>query len=172
LDESLSEGHGLLGEIYLWKKQHERAIGELEKAISLDPNNAELLSALGGILAWAGRPDEAVELIRKAMRLNPVYPAPYLWNLGHVYFLMEQYEQAVDVFIRALNLNPNFYPSNFYLAATYTELGWMDEARAQIEELMNKWPEGSLEEAKQRLPYRDQALMERLLDLQRKAGLK
>ena len=48
----------------------------------------------------------------------------------------------------------------------------MDEARAQIEELLSKWPEGSLEEAKQRLPYRDPALLERLLDLQRKAGLK
>ena len=40
LDDSLAEAHTLLGWTLLWKKQHDLAIAELERAVSLDPNSA------------------------------------------------------------------------------------------------------------------------------------
>ncbi len=40
---------------------------------------------LGNILVFAGRPEEAIELIEKAMRLNPRYPPSYLRRLGFAY---------------------------------------------------------------------------------------
>jgi adenylate cyclase len=172
LDESLSEPHGLLGNVYLWKRQHEEAIAELEKAISMNPNDADALSELGGILAWSGKPEESVGIIKQAMRLNPRYPADYLWSLGHAYFLMKQYEEAIGTFNRALNLNPNFYPSHFYLTASFSEQDREDEARFHLAQLLSKWPEGSLEAARQRLPYKDEAVLQRLIDALEKAGFK
>ena len=172
LDASLSEAHGLLGEVYLWKNQHEQAIAELGEAISLDPNNADGLARLANILTWAGRPEEALGLIKKAMRFNPVYPVYYLWDLGHAYFMMERYEEAIAAFKRALSLNPNFHPAHFYLAASYSELGRLEEARADVAALLRKWPGGSLELARERLPYKDEAVLDRLFDALRKAGLK
>ncbi|MDD1766797.1 MAG: hypothetical protein LUQ00_02645, partial [Candidatus Methanomethyliaceae archaeon] len=60
LDDSLSDGHALLAETYLWKKRHDDAIAEAEKAVILDPNNAERMLDLGNILAYAGRPEEGI----------------------------------------------------------------------------------------------------------------
>jgi adenylate cyclase len=172
LNDSLPEAHCILGDVYVWKRQHEQAIAEVEKAIALDPNHADGFVQLGGALSWAGRPEEAIDLVKKGMRLNPVYPVFYLWNLGHAYFLTGQYEEAIAALNRVLNRNPNFYPAHFYLAASYSELGREDEARAEVAELQRKWPECSLENARQRLPYKDQAVLERLFDAQRKASLK
>ena len=172
LDDSLPEAHCLLGEAYLWKKEHGQAVAELEKSIALDPNRADGLAVLGGVLSWAGRPEEAIGLVKKAMRLNPEYPVFYLWNLGHAYFLAGQYEEAIVAFKRTLNRNPNWYPAHFYLTAIYTELGRDEEARDEWTELLRKWPHGSLEAVRQRLPYKDQAVLERIVDSLRKAGLK
>ena len=156
----------------MWKRQHEQAIAEVEKAIALVPNHADGFEKLGDALSWAGRPKEAIGLVKKAMRLNPMYPVWHLWNMGHAYFLTEQYEEAIAALKRVLNRNANFYRAHFYLAASYSELGRKDEARAEVAELQRKWPECSLENARQRLPYKDQAVLERLFDAQRKASLK
>jgi tetratricopeptide (TPR) repeat protein len=173
LDDSLPGGHQVLGEVYLWKKQHEQAIAELEEAIALSPNSADGLAGLGEILNWAGRPEETIGLVQKAMRLNPKYPSWYLWSLGHAYFLTGRYEEAIETLKRVLDRNPYFLPAHFYLAASYSEIGREEEARAEVVEIERlKSPQDSLEARRQRFPYKDQAVLERLFDSLRKAGLK
>jgi adenylate cyclase len=172
LDDSQPLGHSLLGDLYLWKKQHEQAIAELEKAITLNPNDADGFSTLGGILSWAGRPEETIGLVKKAMRLNPVYPVWYLWNLGHAHFLTGQHEKAIEKFKKILNSNPDYLPAHAYLAVVYGELGRQEEARVEAAEFVRLSPETSLEGWKERLPYKDQVILERILEDLRKAGLK
>jgi adenylate cyclase len=62
LDDSLPPAHVVVGRVYQFKKQHERAIAELERAITLDPNFAFGYSDLGITLNFAGRPEEAIGL--------------------------------------------------------------------------------------------------------------
>jgi tetratricopeptide (TPR) repeat protein len=161
-----------LGEVYLWKKQHEQAIAELEKAIALNPNDADGLAMLGSTLNWAGRPEEAIGLVKKAMRLNPTYPDWYLWNSGHAYFLTGRYEEAIETLNRVLDRNPGFLPAHVYLTASYIGLGRHEEARAEAAEVMKLSPQTSTGAWKQRLPYKDQAVLERLFEGLRKAGVK
>ena len=172
LDESLPLGHALLAEVYLWKKQHEKAIAAQNKSIALSPNDADGIAGLGGILTWAGRPKETIVLVKKAMRLNPMYPTVYLLHLGHAYHLMGRYEEAVEVLKRARDRNPDFLPVHAYLAASYCELGQEEEARAQAAEVVRLSPQTSIKAWRHRLPYRDQAVLERLYSSWRKAGLK
>jgi tetratricopeptide (TPR) repeat protein len=172
LDGSLPLGHAMLGEAYLWKKQHEKAIAEQEKTIALSPNDADMIAGLGGILTWAGRPEETIGLVKKAMRLNPIYPTEYLWNLGHAYFLMDRYEEAIETLKRARDRNPDYMPAHAYLTASYIELGREEEARAAAAEFARLSPQISVEAWRHRAPYKDQAVLERVYSSWRKAGLK
>jgi adenylate cyclase len=172
LDDSQPSGHSLLGDVLLWKKQHGKAIAELEKTIALNPNDADAIAGLGDILSWAGRPAEAIGLVKKAMRLNPLCPVFYLWNLGHALFLTGQYVEAIEKFKKALNRNPDYIPAHAYLAVCYGELGRQEEARIEAAEVARLTPQFSSERWKEKLPYKDQAVLERMVEGLCKAGLK
>jgi tetratricopeptide (TPR) repeat protein len=148
------------------------SIAAQKKAIALSPNDADGIAGLGGILTWAGRPEEAIGLVKKAMRLNPMYPLEYLWNLGHAYYLTRRYEEAIETFKRAIDRSPDWMPVHAYLAATYSELERMEEAHAEAAESNRLSPRTCIEEFKHRVPYKDQAVTERLYNSCRKAGMK
>jgi adenylate cyclase len=172
LDDSLPQSHSILGMVCLWKKEHEQAIGHLQRAIALNPNDADALDQLAHVLTFAGRPEEAIELEKKAMRLNPLYPPLYQWTLGHAYFLAGEYEQAIAALRRVLNRSPGFHPAHIYLALSLTQLGRMDEAQAEAAEFMRVTPSMSSESWKQRLPYKDKAILDGLFETLPKAMVK
>jgi adenylate cyclase len=171
LDGSLPDGHRLLGVVYLWEKRHAQAIAAAERALALAPNGAETHVTLGDILNWAGRPEESVPLIEQAMRLNPEYPTWYLWHLGHAYYLTGRYEEAIAILKRTVIRNPEFMPAHAYLSSSYVALGRAGEAEAEGDAVARLSPQLSVEGLRQRLPYKDPAVLERVLSAARKAGL-
>jgi tetratricopeptide (TPR) repeat protein len=158
--------------VYVFKMQHDQAIGEGERAIALDANDADSYVSLGGALAFAGRPEEGIELIEKAMRLNPHYPPRYLNFLGLAYLTARQYEEAIVPLKKAVTLSLNFAPARGNLAICYAELGRLEEAQAEATEYLRINPPLLLERVKQNVPYKDPADLERYVDGLRKAGLK
>jgi adenylate cyclase len=106
------------------------------------------------------------------MRLNPHYPASYLYNLGIAYYLAGQYQEAIAALKGALIRNPDLQPAHLVLAATYSELDRDEEARTEVAEVLRINPTFSLEVNRQRLPYKDPGQLERYLAALRKAGLK
>lgn len=167
----LSDGHRLLGIVYLWKKQHELAAAEMERALALDPNRADTYSAFADICNFSGKPEKSPSLVEKAMRLNPQYPNWYLWDLGHAYYLLRRYKEAIETFKRALARNPDFIPAQGFLAIIYGETGLLEEARTAGKTLQKIGSGFSLATLQQRLPYKDQAILERVLNAARKSGL-
>jgi len=172
LDDSLPEPHELLGNTYLWQKQHDHAIAEFEKAISLDPNNADWLAGLGGVLVWADKSEEAIELIKKAMHLNPIYPPIYLWNLGNAYLVANGYEKAIEAFKKALVRNPDFWPSHILLAVSYSSLGRIEDARVEAAETMRLNPKFTLESWRHKCPFKNPEELDRRFEKLQKAGFK
>ncbi len=126
LDDSLPIAHSLLSSIYAEKQQYDQALAEGERAIALDPNNADSYQAQAQALNWAGRPEEALQVIERAMRLNPRHPPFYLWELGLAYNLTGRYTEAVTTQKEVISLSPNF-PSA-YLQLAYSYLGqWVTQ---------------------------------------------
>ena len=78
LDDSLPLAHSLLSTNYALKQQYDQAAVEWERALALDPNNADSYAWQAEALIWAGRPEEALRAVEQAMRLNPRYPFWYL----------------------------------------------------------------------------------------------
>lgn len=171
LDGSLPECHLLLGHAYIWNRQHEQAISEVERAIALNPNSGDALASLGGVLMYAGKSEEAIRLIKNAMHLNPNYPEWYSFYLGQAYFQMNMYEEAISALKKALLINPDFFSAHYYLAASYAYLGKLVYARSEAEEILRLVPHFSVEVIKQ-IPYKDKKDMEHFVEGLRKAGLK
>ncbi len=99
------------------------ALAEAERAIALDANDPAGHLAMAAALIKDGRPGEAIESIRTAMRLDPLYPAIYLAVLGQAQFASGQYEKAAETFELAAERNPHNDWTAVYLAATYGQLG-------------------------------------------------
>ena len=79
LNDSLPTAHSLLSIVYAQKQQYDQAIAEGERAIALDPNDAHSYAVQAEVLNFAGRPEEALQAVEQAMRLNPRYPPWYLY---------------------------------------------------------------------------------------------
>jgi adenylate cyclase len=161
-----------LSPAYLWKKQYEQASTEAEQVLALNPSQGILYAGLANVLGFLGRPEEALGLTEKALRLNPRLPPRNLLQLGHVYYLTERSEEAIAALKKSLNGSPADLDAHLLLAAVYSELGRDAEAQAAAAEVLRINPKWSLEVWKQRAPYKDPAMLERVFAALRKAGLK
>ena len=171
LNDTLVDAHRLLGQIHLWRQEHDRAIVQAERAVALAPNDADGYETLAEILGWSGRAEESIRLIGRAMRLNPRYPFFYLWTLGHAYYLTERRQEALDTFARILEHNPNFVPAHAYRAVVFSELGRMREARAAWDKASQLSPGASLANLRARLPYERPADLDRFLGEAHRVGM-
>ena len=158
-------------------QEHEKAIAEAQRAIAFDPNDGDSYHSMAHALIFAGRPKEALDFVAKAMRLDPHYPAYYLFVLGLSQFSMEQFEEAASSFERALKRNPENVLPLIFLAASYGHLDRKQEATAAIKKYkkvgpmvaglsikrISNWPMSTR--------YKDPADKDRFLEGLRKAGL-
>jgi TolB-like protein/Flp pilus assembly protein TadD len=172
LDDSLPLTHGILGHVYLWKKEYAQAIAAAERAVALAPTDADGYQMLAEVLNFAGQPDKALRLVEQAMRLNPQYRDTYLVELGLTYQFLGRYEEAVATLQKAGVHAPDNPGIRLMLAVSYSELGREAEARAEAAELLRINPDYSLAVDRQRSPFKDPAVAERFFAALRKAGLK
>ena len=171
LDNSNAAAHGTLGEIYMMKKQYDKAIAECERAVSLDFNSAENIFWLGLVLNYAGRAEEAIPYLQNAIRLNPLPPALYFVQLAVSYRDSGQYEKAIEACKKALQREPNTQFAYIHMAVSYIRLGQEREARAAAAEILRINPKFSLERYGKMLPF-PQPVADRVIEDLRKAGLK
>jgi adenylate cyclase len=169
-DESDPASRELLASVYLNLKQYDKAIAEGERAIELDPSGADVYAKLGQTLSYAGRPDEAIGYIKKAMRLNP-FPEPwYFKDLGRCYVLKGQYEKALTEFKKAHQLAPKSITSHLFLATAYSLLDRQEEARASTEKCLELAPFVSVGLFIKISKFKNEADTKLMVEAMRKAG--
>ncbi len=171
LDESEADAHAILGAIRALQRRYEEADEAHRRAIDLAPSAADHQVFYAITMNLTGRADEALALIRNAMRLCPFYPDFYLGVLGQTYRLLGRFDEAIAADKKRLARNPNNAFSDLRMAASYAELGRGEEARFHIREALRKNPSYTLAKVSDTDPYRDEAVMEQYLDLLRSAGL-
>ena len=166
LDNNNGAAYSVLSWLYSRKKEYEKAIAASERAISL-----ESYMRLAVVLAYAGRAEEGIPYMQKALRLNP-FPSPnYFINLAVVYCESGHYEKAIEADKRALQSEPNSYFPYLNLAISYIRLGREEEARAAAAEVRRISPKFSLDRMAKVTAFK-QPSAERMIDDLRKAGLK
>ncbi|KKL14158.1 hypothetical protein LCGC14_2518560, partial [marine sediment metagenome] len=170
--------HFFMTEIYLFQRQFEKAIAEGKKAVALSPNSSRYHIGLAAALNRGARSEEAIVHAKKAMRLEPYYPA---WFLGNVLVLAYdqtgRYEEALEINKKLLKraLKGEYPLKNAYrrLALSYARLDRMEEARSHAAESLKIDPNFSLERwRKSRLwMFKDQKWLDNVVEMMRKAGL-
>jgi adenylate cyclase len=171
-DESDGKTHAFLARLYAMAREYDKGFAEVERALALDPNSPETSFQAGYFLAFAGKPEEAISLFQKAIRLNPFPPATYYNSLSGAYRLAGRYEEAIAAAKQGVQRGPKSIFSHIALAAACSSAGRDLEAQAAAAEVLKINPNFSLEQFAKTLPYRDRVQVDRYLDVLRKAGLK
>jgi TolB-like protein/DNA-binding winged helix-turn-helix (wHTH) protein len=171
IDESIPQVHFAKSQVALFRRDYTQAIRDADRAVALDPNYADGYGLLAWVLHYAGRPDQALEPMQTALRLNPHAPSVYLLVQGGIYFTLGRYEEALHNFKRALTLNPASQRLRLWTAAAYAQAGLLDDAQWESVELLALNPELSLDNVTRDFPFRDPRHMDHFLDGLRKTGL-
>jgi adenylate cyclase len=172
MDDSLPAAHCLLSNFYTLKREHEKAIAEGERAVALDLGGAFAHLAYGMSLNYGGRSEEAIPVLQKAIRLNPLGETGYFLHLGHAYRVMGRFEEAVSAYKKSLQRSPDNIFAHLGLAATYSMMGREQEARAEAAEVLRLNPKFSVDSYAKRLMFKDQSVTDKFVDALHKAGLK
>jgi adenylate cyclase len=124
LDDNDADVHRVLAAVNISRGDLTKSRYHQERALALNPNYDLVVVQQGELLTWLGNPEEGIEWIRKAMRLNPHHPERFWSHLGKAHFTARQYAEAIEAFMR---LSATDYIHHAYLAASY---GWLGDKTA------------------------------------------
>jgi tetratricopeptide (TPR) repeat protein/TolB-like protein/predicted Ser/Thr protein kinase len=132
LDPDLSAAQYASGYQQYVNGRREAAIASLERAIALDPDNDAAHRLLGWrLFVSQGRMDEAVSELQRAVRIRNSFDNFY--RLGTVLYLAGRYQEAVDAYRKATELQPRRPDAYTNLGAAYHMLGDVKQAIGNYE---------------------------------------
>ncbi len=139
LDPNCSEAYAVLGMIETNKSADEasalaKGIGDLQRAIELDPADGPAHEWYGIALLSAGRVYEAYAELQRAAYLDPLSVATTSW-LGDAAYLSGRYGDAIGYADEALDLAPGRYEALETLGLAYEARGQVPRAIAVFERL-------------------------------------
>ncbi len=171
LDPDSAIAHMRLGWTLCFRREYDQALSSFETARTLGPDISEVCAYYGQFLNFLGRADEALELLDKAYRLDPIAPTGWEFMVGCSYWVMRRYNEAASRFRIVIDRLPGFPMSYLYLASTYVELEQIDEARRQVQALLAMNSRWTLHDWNRIHPIRSDETRGRFLDQLREAGL-
>lgn len=169
LDEESVLAHGVLARAYAATGKYDLAMAESERALEINPSDAEVLRARAAVLLWTGRIEESIATAEIASRLNPNIGPEAALNLGIAYLLSGRYADAVRLLETVRARFPAYPLLDLPLAAAYAEMGRKTEAREALEEGRRKNPH--LDAASFGTRFQDPVLQQRLAASLHGAGL-
>jgi adenylate cyclase len=143
LDPQESRCYRILSTIYLYCREYDMAEQHLRRAFDMNPNDAEAMTLKGRLLAFRGRPEEALVCLEAAVRLNPLHSPWYNVSFGIALYSLRRFSEAAH----ALRQMP--HPSSWSsarLAACYAQLERTAEAQAAVAEVLRLQPDFSTAE--------------------------
>lgn len=170
LDPNLPLAHGVLAGVLMWRREHDAALAEAERALALNPSHVDWLCGL--VLVSAGQARRAIDVLEVHMRLDPFYGPVTSLLLGLAHYMLKQYALALPILRDCVSRAPSLRQGHVFLAATYARLGQAEEAAAEVAEVLRLCPEYTIAGTGRRLlPFKLATDDEHYFDGLRKAGL-
>jgi adenylate cyclase len=118
----------LLGRKYIAYNQFDEARAQIDRAIAINPSDAEALAGRGNILVWLGDADAAIESLELAQRIDPELNAFDRFALSLAYYLRRRYDDSVEQSELNLRRNADARFNYVMLAVAHAEAGRLEEA--------------------------------------------
>ena len=153
LDPRLPQAHTSLGNVLVYKRQHDAAVAEFERAFALDPNFID--NQFGVVLVFSGEP---VRDYRGTggKRSSRSFSATHLFfgTRGMAYYQLKRYGDAVRFCREGASCLPRLQLPHVGLASAYAQLGQLQEARAEAAEVLQINPGFTIESYKRLAVYK------------------
>jgi len=132
LGDSLAESHsalaGAMKNMYRWRDAEK----EFQRAIALNPSDSYTQRNYAALLAAELRHGEAWERINEAMRSDPL-SLPNNAELVRTLYYARDYAGALVQAQKAMQLDPNYYRTHFWMARVYSQMRLHKEAVTEAE---------------------------------------
>lgn len=174
LQPNSPEGYRALAFVRYGQGRVEEAIALAERVLELAPGDADGTAFLGVYLQKDMQVERAIEVFRRAIRMNR-RALGWIWeNYGEAFVIAGRYEEAIAIYEEALKRNVNGAiraEVHLGLAVSYDALGRADDAREQMAAAVEALPEVSVVFMRGYIPYEDQEYKERWLATLKRLGL-
>jgi len=119
--------HNNLGTVLLQMGRLDEAAIHFQKALEVQPQNAEARNNLGNVFFQNGQIDKAVANYQKALEINPKLAQAH-YNLGVAFLQNGRVSEAVGHFQGALEIEPDFAKAHYNLGVAFVRLRRVSEA--------------------------------------------
>ncbi len=126
--------HLWLGYVQILTNRGSRAIGEFERALTLNRNLGQAHAWIGLAKVTLGRAEETDDHIAEAFRISPTDGAAFLWQhiQGFAKLHLGADQEAAELFRKSIDTSRNYPLNHFYNASALAHLGRQSEAEAEI----------------------------------------
>ncbi|MCU9838687.1 hypothetical protein OEZ49_12985 [Ruegeria sp. WL0004] len=170
IDDSNPDTLALLAFLHISLGKHDAARDFANRAMLLGPSNSFAPAVAANVELYSNNPAAMVPLLKRAMRLCPIYPAWYLGDLAYAYLLLDRREEAISAAQESARIDPDYVYNHFVLAVAFAELGRIGEARAATEDILRIEPGSSITKYRES-PFQEERVIERIVRGLRRAGL-
>lgn len=150
-----ASAHYKIGVSYLNEAKVQLAFVEFQKAYELNPNDKEVLQAIGYIyLVHFDDTAKAIDFFEKAAKVDPNYSEAYN-NLGVAYEKLGQFEKAISFYKKAVSNLLYSTPEKAYISMgnSYYRLGKYEDAISSFKYAINRAPQLGLPYMRMALCY-------------------
>ncbi len=168
LDKNDSEVCRILGAIYIRRRNLDEAQKFLSRGLELNPNDSRIIAANAELLTWFGQPEESLELLHDAERLDPSGVGGWLQRFGTAHYSNRDYVQSVQWFERVPNLSVYEYA---FLAAARAQMGDSVGAKECVDRIVELDSGFAIANFLADLPYVNDEDLDHFAEGLKKAGL-
>jgi adenylate cyclase len=136
IDSENAEAWSLSSLVHMLNGEPSAAIETGRKAVELAPGNAEVQSIFSVALFHGGQIDEAWIAYEKSIKLSPIYPANYLLTGGDVCLVRGHIDDAIELYQRSVDLEPDSPLGRIFLVNALLEAGEETKARIISDEIL------------------------------------
>ena len=141
--DNLAESHNALANAMMDQWDWPSAEKELKRAISLNPSYSSMHRIYAALLASQRRHREAWDQINEAMRTDPL-SLPNNAEMVRTLYYARDYDGAIVQAQKAMQLDPGYYRTHFWLARVYAQKKMYKEAIAEAEIVLKATPDSNL----------------------------